>query len=81
MGLLSWIIIGLIVGLIVRCFFPVQSGGLPANLLLTMIGALTGGYISCYFDYGTLAVMDTQAMLAALVGALIMALLLKILRF
>lgn len=80
MGLLSWIIIGLLTGLFVRYIFSGASEGLAANLLMTLIGSLIGGYVSCYFGYGTLAVLDSSTMLAALTGSLLMALLLRILR-
>lgn len=80
MGLLSWIIIGLLVGLAIRYFFSGPVVGLPVNLLMTVTGSLTGGYVSCYFSNSTLAASDMKTMLAALCGALIMAVLLRILR-
>ena len=80
MGLLSWIIIGLLIGLVTRRFFPGRPGGLVATLVLAVVGALIGGYISAFFDYGTLAGMDPRAMLIALAGALIMVMLVRKLR-
>ncbi|EXU77200.1 MULTISPECIES: GlsB/YeaQ/YmgE family stress response membrane protein [Erwinia] len=80
MGLLSWIIIGLLVGLISRWFFHGRPGGFIATLVLAVIGALIGGYVSAFFDYGSLAGMDPRAMLISLAGALIMVLVVRKLR-
>nr|WP_314418569.1 hypothetical protein [uncultured Erwinia sp.] len=80
MGLLSWIIIGLLVGVIVRRYFPGRPGGRAATLVLTIIGALIGGYISNYFGYGTLAQFDLRSVAFALAGGLVMAVVIKILR-
>lgn len=80
MGLLSWIIIGLLTGFLTRRFFPGRPGGLIPTLVLAVVGALIGGYISAFFSYGTLAEMEPRAMLIALAGALIMILLVKKLR-
>ncbi|WP_338561710.1 hypothetical protein VRC60_05580 [Erwinia sp. E_sp_B04_7] len=80
MGLLSWIVIGLLTGFLTRRFFPGRPGGLIPTLVLAVVGALIGGYISVFFSYGTLAEMEPRAMLIALAGALIMVLLIKKLR-
>lgn len=80
MGILSWAVIGLLVGVITRRFFPGRPGGLIPTLVLAVVGSLVGGYISTFFNYGTLAEMEPRAMLIALVGALLMVLLVKKLR-
>ncbi|MFG1175183.1 GlsB/YeaQ/YmgE family stress response membrane protein [Erwiniaceae bacterium CAU 1747] len=80
MGLLSWIIIGLLVGVFIRRYFPGRPGGRAATLVLATTGALTGGYISSYFGVGTLALMDPRSGLFALAGALVMGVVIKILR-
>lgn len=80
MGLLSWIIIGLLVGIVVRRYFSARPGGRAATLVLTTIGALIGGYIGSYFDYGSLALLDPRSGLIALAGALTMAVVIRILR-
>ncbi|MEI2267050.1 GlsB/YeaQ/YmgE family stress response membrane protein [Erwinia sp. CGal63] len=80
MGLLSWIIIGLAVGFICRRFFPGRPGGLIATLVLAVVGALVGGYIGAFFNYGTLGEMEPRALLIALAGALLMVLVARKLR-
>ncbi len=80
MGLLSWIIIGLLTGFLARRFFPGRPGGLIPTLVLAVVGALIGGYVSAFFNYGTLAEIEPRAILIALAGALMMVLVVKKLR-
>ncbi|WP_455811983.1 GlsB/YeaQ/YmgE family stress response membrane protein [Pseudomonas graminis] len=80
MGLISWIIIGLLVGFIARYFFPGRPGGLVPTLVLAAVGALIGGYISTYINGSTLATIDPHTMLTSLVGAVVMTGIVKILR-
>lgn len=80
MGLICWLIIGVLAGFIARYFFPGRPGGLMPTLVLSVTGALVGGYISTYASYGTLATIDPRAMLIALAGSLVMIAVVKILR-
>lgn len=80
MGLVSWLVAGLLVGLLARCVFPGRPGGLAAVLVLSAIGALTGGYIATYFGAGSMARFDAHAALSALAGAALMAVVIRILR-
>lgn len=80
MGLLSWIVIGLLVGFMAWGIFPSRPGDRVSTLVLAVVGALIGGYISSYFDDGSLTAIDTHALLLALAGALIMTGMVKILR-
>lgn len=80
MGLLSWIIIGILTGFLTRHFFPGRPGGLIPTLVLSVVGALIGGYVAAFFNYGTLAQSDPRAVAIALAGALLMVLVVKKLR-
>lgn len=80
MGLISWLVIGLLVGFVSRYLFPGRPGGMMPTLVLAAVGALIGGYISTYASYGTLASVDPRAMLMALAGGLAMMVVVKILR-
>lgn len=72
MALLSWIIIGLLVGWLKRFFLPGRPGGFAATLVLAVIGALVGGYVATYFNEGNLATLQIGALAVALLGALLM---------
>ena len=47
MGIIGWILIGLIMGAIARAIVPgKQKGGWIVTLLLGIVGALLGGFIA-----------------------------------
>lgn len=72
MGLLVWLLSGLLLGLVWRMLVPGRPGGLVATLTLSMIGALVGGYIATYFELGSLATLHIGALGMAIVGAIVM---------
>ncbi|MFC8922458.1 GlsB/YeaQ/YmgE family stress response membrane protein [Cellulosimicrobium sp. NPDC057127] len=64
MGIIGWIVIGLIMGAIARAIVPgKQKGGWIVTLILGVLGALLGGFIASavfgtdvneeFFDLGT----------------------------
>ncbi|RWR00702.1 membrane protein [[Pantoea] beijingensis] len=77
MGLFSWIIIGVFTGLLGRRFSLTQPGSLLVTLVLSVVGALVGGFISVYFNWGTLATLNLRALLLAISGSLLMLLVAK----
>ncbi|QHM70171.1 hypothetical protein [Mixta intestinalis] len=79
MGLLSWLLIGIAVGLAASKGFAGRGSWLPM-LILAIIGALVGGYISVYFNWGTLASLHVRALLLALAGALLLVAIARIIR-
>lgn len=47
MGIIGWIVLGLIAGLIARALYPGrQPGGVIVTIILGMVGAVLGGWIS-----------------------------------
>ncbi len=72
MTLVIWLAIGLAAGWLKRVIFPGKPGGLMPTLVLAMIGALIGGYITTYFTSGDLATLQPAGWIVALIGALLM---------
>lgn len=72
MGLLTWLLCGLLLGWLKRLLMPGRPGGLMATLTLSMIGALIGGYIATYFELGSLATLHAGALGMAILGAVLM---------
>ncbi|AMG57832.1 hypothetical protein [Pantoea vagans] len=72
MGLLTWLLCGLLLGMLKRLLMPGRPGGLMATLTLSMIGALMGGYIATWFELGTLATLHAGALGMAILGAVLM---------
>lgn len=76
-AIISWIIIGAIIGLIARAIMPgKQSMSLGLTIVLGVIGAIVGGFIGGLFGgSGISGIMDNPwsigTILLAVVGALI----------
>ena len=53
MGILAWLVFGLIAGLIARAIYPGdRPGGVVATILLGIVGAIVGGWIGHAFGGG-----------------------------
>ncbi len=81
MGLLAWILIGLIAGLIARALYPgPQPMGLVATTLLGMIGSLVGGIIGSLFSERSVFDLHPSGIVLSVVGAILCLLLLGVAR-
>ena len=73
MGLLGWIVLGLLAGAIAKAILPGrQSGGWIATLVLGVVGALVGGFLgSAIFDVGLGGFFDIRTWVLAVGGSLL----------
>jgi uncharacterized membrane protein YeaQ/YmgE (transglycosylase-associated protein family) len=74
MGIIGWIILGLLAGLIAKAILPGEDpGGIIVTTLLGIGGALLGGLIVGLLGFGDPIdeFFDLSTWLAAIVGALI----------
>lgn len=72
MGILTWIIFGLIAGAIAKMIMPgTQGGGWLMTIILGIVGAFVGGFIGSFLGWGTANSFDFRSMLLAVGGALI----------
>ena len=72
MGILSWIIFGLIAGAIAKLIMPgTQGGGWLMTIILGIVGAFVGGFIGSFLGWGTVEEFNFRGMLLAVGGALI----------
>jgi uncharacterized membrane protein YeaQ/YmgE (transglycosylase-associated protein family) len=78
MGALSWIVFGLIAGLIAKWF---TSGSDPKGCLVTVIigvvGAAIGGWIGTQLGLGTVTGFDLRSFALAVGGAVVLLLVLQ----
>lgn len=72
MGILTWIIFGLIAGALAKFIMPGrQGGGIIMTTLLGVIGAVVGGFLGTrVFGFGTVTGFDIRSMAIAVGGAL-----------
>jgi len=80
-AILTWIVLGLIVGLLARFIMPGrQRGGLIITVLLGIGGALLGGYLGSVLGIGTVSGFDIKSILIATGGAILILLLFRLIR-
>lgn len=73
MGLISWIILGLIVGALAKWIMPGKDpGGIIITIVIGIVGALIGGFLSSLVGLGTVTGLNIGSIIIALVGALIL---------
>jgi len=72
MGWFSFIILGLIAGVIAKLILPgKQGGGWFATLVLGVIGALLGGWLAGFLGYSYQEFFSIESWLIAIGGALV----------
>ena len=71
MGLLAWIVLGLVVGILAKWIMPgPQGGGFVLTTLLGIAGAFVGGFIGSLLGLGSVSEFDIRGIALATVGAL-----------
>jgi uncharacterized membrane protein YeaQ/YmgE (transglycosylase-associated protein family) len=71
MGILSWIIFGLIAGAIAKAIHPGKDpSGWIVTIIIGIVGAVVGGYVSSLLGYGTVSGFDIKSFVIAIVGAI-----------
>ena len=74
MGILAWIILGLIAGAIAKAIMPGRDpGGFIVTALIGIVGAVIGGFLgNMIFGIGGVSGVDIRSILIAVVGALVL---------
>jgi len=73
MGIFSWIIMGLIVGVIAKVLMPGRD---PEGFIITVVigigGAFLGGFLGSFLGFGTVTGFNITSILLASGGALLL---------
>ena len=70
MGILSWIIFGLIAGSLARWLTPGKGPkGCLVTIGLGIAGAVVGGFLGTQLGFGTVAGFDLRSFIIAVIGA------------
>src|SRR5579872_724455 len=73
MGILLWIIFGLIVGAIARWIVPGESpGGILGDMVIGIIGAIIGGWIYGFFGHAGVTGFNFWSFICAIIGAVVL---------
>ena len=73
MGILAWIVLGLIAGLIAKFIMPGKDpGGFIITILLGIAGAVVGEFISQEFGFGKVDGISLGSIVIAVIGAVVL---------
>lgn len=73
MGIIAWIVFGLIAGLLAKFIMPGQDpGGWIITILLGIAGALLGGFIGQALGFGGVSGFNLGSMIIAILGAILL---------
>ncbi len=73
MGILTWIIVGLIAGALGKLIMPGDDpGGIIVTILLGIVGAFVGGFVFNLFGGAGVTGLNLGSIIVATVGAIIL---------
>ncbi|MBR9857976.1 MAG: GlsB/YeaQ/YmgE family stress response membrane protein [Gammaproteobacteria bacterium] len=71
MGILSWIVFGLLAGMLAKWLMPGRDGGgIIMTMLLGIAGAFVGGWIGTQLGFGSVTGFNLGSFFTAIIGAL-----------
>ncbi len=73
MGILSWLLMGLLAGALAKFIMPGKDpGGIIVTILIGIAGAFVGGFISTKLGYGSFNGFNLYSLVIAVGGALVL---------
>lgn len=82
MGIITWIIFGLIAGVIAKLIMPGRDGGgFILTCILGIVGAVVGGWLATTFGLGgSVSCFNLHSFLVAVVGAIVVLAVFRLIR-
>jgi len=81
MGILTWIVFGLIAGALAKFIMPGKDpGGIIVTILIGIAGAILGGFLGTQLGFGGVSGFDFRSLGIAIVGALLLLWLYRIMK-
>ncbi|ELG7400138.1 GlsB/YeaQ/YmgE family stress response membrane protein [Salmonella enterica] len=82
MGIIAWIVFGLIAGVIAKLLMPGRDGGgFILTCILGIVGAVVGGWLATMFGIGgSVSGFNLHSFLVAVVGAIVVLVIFRLLR-
>ncbi|MDQ3854930.1 MAG: GlsB/YeaQ/YmgE family stress response membrane protein [Chloroflexota bacterium] len=73
MGIISWIIVGLLAGALAKFVLPGDDpGGIIVTILIGIVGAIVGGFIMGLLGQGGATGINLYSILVAALGAIVL---------
>lgn len=82
MGIISWIIFGLIAGILAKWIMPGKDGGgFFMTIILGIVGAVVGGWLSKVLGLGDgISGFNMHSFIAAIIGSIVVLLVFRMIR-
>ena len=81
MGILTWVLFGLVAGVIAKFLMPGRDpGGLIITIVLGILGAVVGGFIGTRLGFGDVSGFNVRSMALAVGGAFLLLLIYRMVR-
>jgi len=82
MGLLAWIVLGLLAGWLAKLLMPgPDPGGCIVTIIIGIVGALLGGFLSTALGFGGLTGrLDWRSLIIAVLGSIVLLAIWRLLR-
>jgi uncharacterized membrane protein YeaQ/YmgE (transglycosylase-associated protein family) len=74
MGILSWLILGLVAGFIASKLVNKTGSGLVMDVVLGVVGAFVGGWIFSFFGHVGVTGLNIPSLIVATLGAVVVVL-------
>jgi uncharacterized membrane protein YeaQ/YmgE (transglycosylase-associated protein family) len=71
MGILSWIILGLIAGFIGSKIVNKTGAGMTMDIALGVVGAIVGGVLTSLLGFGGVSALNLSSIIVAVIGAVV----------
>lgn len=79
MGILAWIVIGIIAGFLAKSVVPGEApGGVLGDLVVGVVGALIGGWLFTAFGSAGVTGFNLWSLLVAFVGGVVLLLIVRL---
>lgn len=81
MGVIVWIIFGLIAGAIAKLIMPGKDpGGIIVTIVIGILGAVVGGFIATALGFGGVSGFNIGSFIVAILGAILLLWLYRVIR-
>jgi uncharacterized membrane protein YeaQ/YmgE (transglycosylase-associated protein family) len=73
MGIISWIVFGLIAGVLAKWIMPGKDpGGIIVTIIIGVVGAFVGGFVGSLIGLGDISGFDIRSFFLAVAGAVLL---------
>jgi uncharacterized membrane protein YeaQ/YmgE (transglycosylase-associated protein family) len=73
MGIIAWIVLGLIAGAIAKFLMPGRDpGGIFVTIIIGIVGAVIGGFIGSALGVGDVSGLNLWSIVLAVIGAMVL---------